>query len=228
MAGLIKIQAGSEVPVVLQLADGASDQFPQAEIRDNEANLLTTLNLIHQASGVYVPASAYVMPNENFIKITYIVYSDAGHLTESAIHQRDIDVFYKVVPDDYKATGFAVPNEYDAVLATLATEANATSNKNEVIGEVNNNEIKIDAVLGDLVSLDTDLQLVKAEADKIPAMIIDLQFLKDIEGGDWERDGTQMIFSKPGGAELARFNLFKFDGTPATEADVEVAKRERV
>ena len=80
---MIKIVIGAEVPVLVQIADGATDQFPQAEIRDNEANLLTTLDLSHQASGVYVPAAAYTMPDETFIKITYIIYSDAGHTTES-------------------------------------------------------------------------------------------------------------------------------------------------
>lgn len=60
------------------------------------------------------------------------------------------------------------------------------------------------------------------------SLLTDITFIKDIEGGDWERIGVQMIFYKPGGAEIARFNLFKFDGTPATESDTEVAKRERV
>lgn len=78
------------------------------------------------------------------------------------------------------------------------------------------------------LALESSVQLIKTETDKIPVMVIDLTFLKDIEGGDWERDGTQMIFRKPGGAEVARFDLFKFDGAPATEIDLEVAKRERV
>lgn len=107
---MISIPQGNEVPVLLQIADGATDQHPQAEIRDDEANLLTTLDLNHQASGVYVPASGYNMPNEDFIKITYIVYTDAGHTTESAIYLRSIDVFYRIDPDDYKAAGFATQN----------------------------------------------------------------------------------------------------------------------
>jgi len=90
-----RITVGQEVPVLLQIEDGATDQYPQAEIRDNEANLLTTLNLSHQASGLYVPSSAYNMPDEQFIKITYIVYSDSGHTTESAIYLRAVDVFYR-------------------------------------------------------------------------------------------------------------------------------------
>ncbi len=68
-----------------------------------------------------------------------------------------------------------------------------------------------------------------ATETKQDLMQADLTFLKDIEGGKWERDGVQMIFFKSDNAtEVARFNLFKFDGTPAAETDNEVAKRERV
>ena len=153
MAGNLMVKVGEAVPVALQIADGNEAQFPRAEIRDNGGTLLTTLNLDHEASGLYVPSTPYLMPDVLFIKVTYIVYSDAGHTTESTLYLRDVDVFSR---------------------ATM------------------------------------------------------LQFIEDIEGGDWERDGTQMIFRKPGGAEVARFNLFKFDGSPATESDTEVAKRERV
>jgi len=57
----------------------------------------------------------------------------------------------------------------------------------------------------------------------------DLDFLKDINGGRWVRDGSQMIFYGENNiTEIARFNLFKFDGSPATEDDLEVAERVRV
>ena len=56
-----------------------------------------------------------------------------------------------------------------------------------------------------------------------------LEFISDIEGGGWNRTGTQQIFTKPDNStEVARFNLFKADGTPAQETDIEVHKRERV
>ena len=321
---------GDGVPVRLLLNDGETGMFPQAVIIDNDGNVLDTLSLTHEANGVYKPATEYVMPNELFIYIVYIVYTNALHTIESTIRRRDVDIVNLLNPDDYKATGFAVPNEYNAALAAiysevenidgapmrgtdlvptnplltndarlnnldaaissrsshtaesvwavatrtltsfgtlaadittavwsagsrtltgfgtlivdiwgyatrsltapndykadvtgLATEVNATANKDEIVTEVNANEAKIDAV-GLIVS---DIQL---QTDKIPAMIIDLIFLKDIEGGNWERDGVQMIFRTAADVEVARFNLFKFDGTPATETDDEVAKRERV
>jgi len=54
-------------------------------------------------------------------------------------------------------------------------------------------------------------------------------FVNDMTGGRWKRDGTQMIFYKEDNVtEIARFDLKKFDGSPATEADTEVAERTRV
>jgi len=95
MSGMMNINVGSEVPVLLQISDGATNQFPQAEIRDKDGNVLTTLDLSHEASGLYVPSSPYLMPDEEFIKIIYIVYSDASHTTESLMYLRDCDVFMK-------------------------------------------------------------------------------------------------------------------------------------
>ena len=153
MSGAVILEVGDVVPVVLQIVDGSTGLYPQAEIRDDQGSLLTTLDLSHEASGLYVPGSPYQMPNKIFIKVTYITYTDDVHTVESEIYMRDVDIFVSA---------------------------------------------------------------------------ISLTFLKDMEGGDWKREGTQMIFYKAGGVEIARFNLFKFDGTPATEQDVEVAERQRV
>ena len=42
------------------------------------------------------------------------------------------------------------PDQYKADVSSLATEVNASSNKNEILTEVNSNEIKIDAIQADL------------------------------------------------------------------------------
>ena len=110
----LQIEVGQEVPVLLQIEDGATDQYPQAEIRDNGGNLITTLSLSHEANGCYTPLSPYTMPDEDFIKITYIVYSDSGHTTESDIYLRGIDVFHKIDSDDYKADVSALALEATA------------------------------------------------------------------------------------------------------------------
>lgn len=89
----LKIKLGAEVPVVLQLSDGDTGLFPAASIYDNEGNLLQTVNLSHDANGNYAPGTAYTMPNENFIKVIYITYTDSGRTTESTQHGRVVDVF---------------------------------------------------------------------------------------------------------------------------------------
>lgn len=95
MAGITQVVVGNQVPVLLQIPDGTSTLYPQAVIRDAEDNLLTTLDLSHADNGVYVPASAYTMPDEEFIRVTYIVYTNSGHTTESELYLRDVDVFSK-------------------------------------------------------------------------------------------------------------------------------------
>ena len=55
----------------------------------------------------------------------------------------------------------------------------------------------------------------------------DITFLKDIEGGRWKREGTQMIFYKDDNTtEVARFDLYQSTGKPATASD-EVWERQR-
>lgn len=103
MAGITNTEVGAVIPVSVQIVDGATDQYPQAVVYDDQGNLLTTLNLSHEANGLYVPASPYVMPDEVFVKITYIVYEDSGHTTESDAYLRDLDVFMKIDPGNYRA-----------------------------------------------------------------------------------------------------------------------------
>ena len=57
-------------------------------------------------------------------------------------------------------------------------------------------------------------------------LISNATFAKDIEGGKWEIDGTQMIFYKEDNTtEIARYNLFDINGNPSA---TDVYKRERV
>lgn len=78
---------GDAVPLTLQLEDGDVTKFPQAEVRDPTGSLLTTLDLSHVGSGNYTNSSL-TMPDEDWITITYIVYNEVGHTTESASHLR--------------------------------------------------------------------------------------------------------------------------------------------
>lgn len=95
MPGISSIKVGDRVPIVLQLTDGATDKYPQASIRDNEDNLLDTLDLVHVASGLYSLSVAYTMPDELYIAISYMVYTDATHTTLSSAYEIDADLFTK-------------------------------------------------------------------------------------------------------------------------------------
>ena len=105
MAGNTTAEVGKAIPIVLQIADGAINLYPQAEIRDDTNDLLGTFDLIHIGSGMY--KFDYLMPNENYIVVTYITYSDAAHTTEATDYQRDVDTFVKA---GYDAQLLAITN----------------------------------------------------------------------------------------------------------------------
>jgi hypothetical protein len=124
MSGFLNIEYLSNVPIMLRILDKNEDQYPQAEIRDSDNTLLTTLDLVHQADGLYIPSTLYTMPDETFITATYIVYSDVGHVTESELYLRDVDVFCKINIDEYKAdvSSLAPSGEYNTRLANIQTD----------------------------------------------------------------------------------------------------------
>lgn len=54
---------------------------------------------------------------------------------------------------------------------------------------------------------------------------VDIQFIKDIEGGRWKREGTEMVFFKDDNTtEIARFDLFNKFGEAS---DVNIWERKR-
>lgn len=172
MSGVVTAVVGQELPIVLQLPDGETGMYPQAEVYDNDDNNLTTLSLEHKANGFYAPASAYSMPDKVFVVVVYIVYTDSGHTTESSVYLRDLDVFRR---NDIEAD-WANGGRLDTILDAVAVEANvqghtadaliaydpptrteATADKNEIIAEVDANETKIDAVQADTNDIQTRL-----------------------------------------------------------------------
>lgn len=89
----MNIQVGDTVPIELQIADGATNQYPRALVYDQDSILLETVDLSHDTQGNY-SGLAYVMPNTAFVKVIYIVYSDAGHTTPNIKYERDLEVYY--------------------------------------------------------------------------------------------------------------------------------------
>lgn len=88
------IQVGDLVPIELQIADGAIDQYPRALVYDQDSLLLITINLSHDNKGNY-SGTAYTFPDKTFVKVVYIVYSDAAYTTENEKYEQDLEVFYK-------------------------------------------------------------------------------------------------------------------------------------
>lgn len=113
MSGIQNIQVGSECPIEAQLADGAVDQYPQAKVYNENSSLLITINLSHRHLGNY-NGTSYSMPNTEYIKVAYVVYSDAGHTVENTGYERVMDIFYRLVASDYKATVSALALEATA------------------------------------------------------------------------------------------------------------------
>ena len=87
---------GNPVPLVLQLEDGATGLFPQAEVVNPAGTPVvgSPFDLDHDNEGLY-QSEALSMPAEDWIAVTYIVYTDAGHTTESSNHLRVSDVFLR-------------------------------------------------------------------------------------------------------------------------------------
>lgn len=92
---MFSLRVGDEVPIFIQLEDGATDQFPRVLVRDPSDVLLQTVDLSHAANGLYTPGTAYVMPDEDYIRLSAIIYSDSGHTTENTAYGRTAESYYK-------------------------------------------------------------------------------------------------------------------------------------
>ena len=131
MAMAICCEVGDIVPVSLLLSDGSADLYPQVVVKDEGGVVLTTLDLGHSGNGEYTPASSYLMPDAEYVKLIYVVYTDAGHTTEATDYPRDIDVITKISPNDYKADVSGI-----AANETLIKQALALIGKNYRLKDV--------------------------------------------------------------------------------------------
>ncbi len=105
----VNVLLAEEVPVGVQLTDGSTDQFPQAVIRDQSDILIVTLDLNHLANGLYRPAAPFLMPENTFISVQYLTFSDAGHTTPSNF-SIPIDIF---VLDSSKSMKITISDKID-------------------------------------------------------------------------------------------------------------------
>jgi hypothetical protein len=136
MGESLRLRLGEDVPVFVQLEDGATNQFPRALVYDPDENLLQTIDLDHSANGLYVPGTPYVMPNEDYIRIVGIVYSDSGHTTLNTGYGRTSSV-YSLNLDALQTSVDAIPTNplldddarldfLDASISDMETEVSAS------------------------------------------------------------------------------------------------------
>jgi len=86
------IRQGDTLPLSLQLPDGVTTKYPQADIYGASGGHLTTVDLVHRATGLYT-VDTEAMPAEDFVTVVYTVYDDAGHTIVSGSYNRTSEVF---------------------------------------------------------------------------------------------------------------------------------------
>ena len=99
-----KVKVNTPIPLTLQLWDGATDKYPQAEIRDSGGSLAlgSPIDLPHVGSGLYRDLTKS-LASAQIISVTFVTYDDAGHTIESPIHQRstiDFEILPEVIGPD--------------------------------------------------------------------------------------------------------------------------------
>lgn len=90
----IQLPVNQSIPLTVQLADGAVDQFPRAICRDESGAVIFAgpVDLGHVGDGLYTDFSKS-RSIEGKVTVQFIVYSDAGHTTENLTYTRHVDVF---------------------------------------------------------------------------------------------------------------------------------------
>ncbi len=115
--GIASIIEGDEIPLMLFLRGGESNLYPQAVVRDAAGAVIDTVNLTHQADGIYINAGAAVlMPATPLVSVHFKVYAEATYTTESLRYSPAVDTFARLL-DAIKAKtdqmNFTVPDHLD-------------------------------------------------------------------------------------------------------------------
>jgi len=111
----------------------------------------------------------------------------------------------------YTDVGHSIESTDYAYAGVLLKIDEIETNINDIETDTTNIESKVDVV-------DTVVDAVKIKTDTIDWT--DVDFIKEVEGGRWIRDGTQLKFYKDDNITLlATFNLKQADGAAANESD---------
>ena len=94
MSGIVPIADGEEIPLVLQVTDGAEDLYPRVILYRDTGSVLAQSDLTHVANGLYINSgSPVLMTNVPFVAAVFIIYTDAGRTQESKRYVRSTEVF---------------------------------------------------------------------------------------------------------------------------------------
>lgn len=116
----VSIRVGAAIPAHLVIGDGSPGLFPQVELVNAAGAPVATLDLTDNGDGTYSNFSQ-AMPDTPFVTAMFVIYTDAGHTTESARIQRSSALY---VRDLSSQPGDAMDLVADAVdAAALSTDA---------------------------------------------------------------------------------------------------------
>jgi len=119
MTTSLKIKKDGLVPIVLDVEDGSTNLYVQAKIYDHLNVLLATVNLSHVATGLYT-YQGYLMPDKEFIKVRFTIFTDNAYTIVDGTHGSDTDVFY---------------------LDTTSSSGGTGSSGDELIGVIDNDDL---------------------------------------------------------------------------------------
>jgi hypothetical protein len=89
----VHAKVGVAVPIVMILEDGNETQHPRAYIYEPGAvSPIVALDLDHKALGRY--ESTFTPPDPEVYSAVFVVYSDAGHTTESIVYTRAVEQIF--------------------------------------------------------------------------------------------------------------------------------------
>lgn len=103
----MKLALGDQIPLRLQLSDGAAGMFPRAVVYKADGTIHATADLAHIANGLY-GNTAQTMPNSAYVSAVYLVYSDAGHTTLAG-YVRTVDTWQLAAGADGLTLGSQIP-----------------------------------------------------------------------------------------------------------------------
>lgn len=127
----MEIKVGDQVPLCIQLQDGAVDQHVRAVITDDTGSAVagSPVTLPHLSNGLY-KSDLFLMPNFQYIRVQYLIYTDSGFTVLSTTEGIGLDVVNRG------------GTTADLIAAAMACKAAAQAITGGVVAKVGDNGIQ--------------------------------------------------------------------------------------